>query len=71
MLSWLYSILWRKFGGRPWTYIIRDEAKAEPLFLYWIFLVVGFVISHFAGEHWWIWLLGIAAGELLGHLFWS
>ena len=71
MISKLYQWIWSRFGGRPWTYIIRDEAKAEPLFLYWIFLAGGMVLAHFTGGYWWIALLVLALGELIGHLFWN
>ena len=26
-----YEWLWRRIGGRPWTYIIRDSWHAYPL----------------------------------------
>lgn len=71
MFSKLYKKLWTKLGGRPWTYIIRDEAKAEPLVMFTLFLAAGIAIGKLAGPDWWKWLIALFAGEVLGHLFWG
>ena len=67
----LYKILWKRVGGRPWTYILRDAwHKVEGLWIIGL-VVVGALLGHF----WWhliFWfLLVFAVGYIAGHLFWG
>ena len=67
----LYKILWKRIGGRPWTYILRDAwHKVEGL---WIIGLI--IIGAMLGRFWWnmiFWFLLIfAIGYIAGHLFWG
>ncbi len=67
----LYEKFWRRIGGRPWTYILRDAwHKLEGLWIIGL-VAIGAVLGH------WLWsdiiwfLLVFAAGYCAGHLFWG
>ncbi len=67
----LYKILWKRVGGRPWTYILRDAwHKVEGLWIIGL-VAIGAMLGHF----WWnmiFWFLLIfAIGYIAGHLFWG
>lgn len=48
-LESLYRALWSRIGGRPWTYIIRDDQKRHPLL--WLLIAGGAGI--FLGHLFW------------------
>ncbi|MFA7218376.1 MAG: hypothetical protein WC057_07260 [Dehalococcoidales bacterium] len=66
-----YKWLWKRIGGRPWTWIMRDSQKANPLM--WL-LGMAFLVC------WIIWILdrkprlaclvAFFIGLILAHLFW-
>lgn len=61
-----YRWLWRRVGGRPWTWIMRERpaaylALAGPLLV---------VLAARAGARWWAVLAGFALGALTGHVWW-
>lgn len=70
MLEKLYGWVWSRVGGRPWTYIIRDEQKKAPLAFLLLFLGLGLLLAKVAGKNWWQLLLGFLVGILVGHLWW-
>jgi len=46
MLGKIYKWLWSRIGGRPWTYIIRDSQKKQPLLWLLLFGALGIVLGH-------------------------
>jgi len=46
MLAQLYRWLWTRIGGRPWTYIIRDNQRQYPLFWLLLFGAIGMLLGH-------------------------
>jgi len=70
MLEKLYEKIWRRIGGRPWTYIVRDEQKKEPLMFLLIFLGLGILVAKTAGRNWWQIVVGFLLGILVGHFWW-
>ena len=42
----LYEWVYTRVGGRPWTYIIRDNQKRYPLFWLLGFGAVGVLLGH-------------------------
>lgn len=65
MVARWYRALWSRFGGKPWTYIVRAEFS-NPL--YW--LGVGLAIGTLAQPSW-KWVLGLSLGVLFGHFWWG
>lgn len=68
----LYKELWKRIGGRPWTYIIRD-AWHEAEFLWIVAMVsLGIWLGDIAPVKLILigWLI-FATGYLAGHLFWG
>jgi len=68
----IYMWLWKRIGGRPWTFIIRDGWTRYQFF--WIVALVS--LGVWLGHHyeWQTVLTGwlvFSAGYLAGHLFWS
>jgi hypothetical protein len=61
-----YVWLWKRIGGRPWTYIIRDFSHENPLLLILAGLTGVCFMLNIQHEIAWV-LLGV----LLGHLFWG
>lgn len=73
MTSWLdsfYKMLYTKFGGRQWTDIIRDEQKTNPLFFMLLFLFLGVVVVKVTKEKWWLAVIWLALGIIIGHFWW-
>jgi hypothetical protein len=70
MLAWLYKWVYTRVGGRPWTFIIRDEQKSEPLLFMLIFLGLGILVAILCRRYWWQLVLGFGAGILVGHFWW-
>jgi len=72
MKWWIYKTWWSRFGGRPFTYLIRDWWIDYELL--WIIgmLAIGATLGEYYG---WLTILKIlaifAVGVLFGHLFWS
>lgn len=72
MLERIYEWLWRRIGGRPWTYIIRGWWAR-----YQFFWIVGLVSLGVWLGHTYDWKsvltgwLVFSAGYLSGHLFWN
>jgi hypothetical protein len=46
MIEKLYKWLWSHIGGRPWTYILRDNQKKHPLLWLLLFGALGIVLGH-------------------------
>ena len=72
MKWWNYKAWWSRFGGRPWTYLIRDWwVDYEPLWIIGM-LAIGATLGEYYG---WLTILRIlaifAVGILFGHLFWG
>jgi hypothetical protein len=61
----LYKTIYSRFGGRPWTHVIRAEYSSP---IYWFVggLAVGYVLSFDLGE-----ILFLGGGVLLGHFWWG
>ncbi|MDO8688581.1 MAG: hypothetical protein Q7R39_00965 [Dehalococcoidia bacterium] len=70
MLEKLYAKIWGRIGGRPWTEIVRDEQKQEPLLFLLIFLGLGILLVKVAGKNWWQILIGFLLGIIAGHFWW-
>jgi hypothetical protein len=70
MLEWLYEKLWRRLGGRPWTEVIREDARREPLLYLFLFLLAGVSLAMKAKQSWWQILIGFGVGLIVGHLWW-
>ncbi len=53
ILARLYRAIWLKFGGRPWTYIIRDSYHRRPLIWLTAASAAGILLGHiFWGTPW-------------------
>ncbi len=70
MLEKLYEAIYKRIGGRPWTYITRDESKKAPLLFMLIFLGVGIILVKFSSAHWWKIFIGLLVGVIVGHIWW-
>jgi hypothetical protein len=70
MLAKIYALIWSRIGGRPWTDIVRDEQKAEPLFFLLIFLGLGILLIKLGRRYWWQLLIAYLFGILTGHFWW-
>ena len=71
-LDRVYERFWRRLGGRPWTYILRDAWEQYEIF--WIIglLAIGILMGYFCPLAWALGGLGILLGGfILGHLFWG
>jgi len=64
--SW-YIWLFTKIGGRPWTWIVRDYQKKNPLLVMLIFLGLGIGLA--ATGQWWALAL-FFLGVVIGHFWW-
>jgi len=62
MLERLYEKLWRRLGGRPWTEIVREDARHQPLLYLLLFLLAGVFLALKARQNWWHILIGFGAG---------
>ena len=59
------------FGGRPWTYILRDAwHELEGLWIIGL-VAIGALIGHWLWEMIFWFLLVFALGYIAGHLFWG
>ncbi|MBN1368846.1 MAG: hypothetical protein JW954_01250 [Dehalococcoidaceae bacterium] len=67
----IYRMLWKRIGGRPWTYIIRDFWQRYEGLCIIALVAAGVVLGQWYFER----LLGLmgafALGYLAGHLFWG
>uniref|UniRef100_A0A6M3M9Q7 Uncharacterized protein n=1 Tax=viral metagenome TaxID=1070528 RepID=A0A6M3M9Q7_9ZZZZ len=70
MLAKLYQWIYTRVGGQPWTHIVRDEQKSQPLIFLLIFLGLGIILAKFAGKNWWQLLIALLFGVVIGHLWW-
>ncbi len=67
----VYKALWRKIGGRPWTYILRDTwHKFEGLWIIGL-VAIGAALGHWLWESVFWLLMVFALGYIAGHLFWG
>ena len=66
-----YKSLWSRIGGRPWTYITREWVPKHPLATVLIAFGVGGVLGTFSTRTVLLIIAGVAAGLVLGHLFWD
>ena len=49
----LYEWLWKRVGGRPWTYILRDSYHKNPLVWLIVSTLLGVLLGHlFWGTPW-------------------
>lgn len=67
MLEKLYKKLWLKFGGRPWTYIIRESPRWSALLGA---ALLGIGLASLRSPRPVILAVGAGIGFILGHLFW-
>jgi hypothetical protein len=68
----LYKWLWSHIGGRPWTYIIRDFYHEVEFVVILGMLALGYYLARRVSLHDFVSILVVlAAGYLLGHLFWG
>ena len=70
MIQRFYKWLWKLTGKHPWTWYIRREARREPLVLILLFSLLCGLMDRFDPEHFWINVISVAVGILLGHLWW-
>lgn len=73
MISAIYEVLWRRIGGRPWTYISRQYARDYPLRALCIAFGIGSLLG-LAPLGWKVRLIvvaALAAGSVIGHIFWN
>lgn len=66
----LYECLWRRVGGKPWTEIVREDQKRNPLLYMLIFLFMGIMVVKLTGKRCWWYALAFGLGILVGHFFW-
>jgi hypothetical protein len=72
LLEAFYRRLYRRFGGRPWTYILRDIWHELEYLPGCLLFASGFAAGRFFG--WEALLAGWAVftfGYIAGHLFWG
>jgi hypothetical protein len=46
MIERWYKWLWTRIGGRPWTYIMRDNQRQYPLLWLLLFGGLGILLGH-------------------------
>ena len=67
-----YKWWWSKIGGRPWTFIMRDfYHKAELLIILMFFMIGYFARPHLSLQGFWVGIIILAVGYLLGHVLWG
>ena len=67
-----YRWWWSRLGGRPWTYIMRDVYHKGEFFIILVFFMIGyFVHPYLSLQGFWVGVVVLAVGYLLGHLFWG
>lgn len=67
MIKRLYKAMWRRLGGRPWTYIIRDSSRWSALLGAGL---LGIGVASLRSPRPVILAVGAGIGFILGHLFW-
>ena len=67
MLEKIYQQLWFKIGGRPWTYIIRENPRWGAAVGSGL-AAIGFLSLRFSKPL--ILIVGAGIGFILGHLYW-
>ena len=66
-----YERIWRRIGGRPWTYIIRDWWRDYELLWVIGLVAAGALLCNWQGIAVVVYFLSVfALGTLFGHLFW-
>lgn len=66
-----YTWWWSRFGGRPWTYIIRDWWHEYEFLWILALIAIGAALGKYYWDQLWVGLAIFAAGYLFGHLFWG
>lgn len=69
-LERLYEWLWTRAGGKPWTEIVQEDQKRNPLLYLIIFLLLGIMVAKLTGRRWWWIVLAVGLGVLVGHFWW-
>ena len=67
MIARLYRALWSRIGGRPWTYIIRDNPRWAAAVIAGL-LAIG--LASLSAPRELVLTIGASIGFILGHLFW-
>ena len=72
-ISKLYLWFWRDCLKlpKPITHITREDTKENPLLYIIIALLLGVALVKFSKTHWWLCLLWLILGIILGHIYWS
>ena len=60
---WIYS----HWGGKPWTWLVRDYQRKNPLLVMLAFMVLGIIL---AGTGQWWGLALFVLGVVIGHFWW-
>lgn len=69
----LYRLLWRRAGGRPWTFIAREWSAREPLAWLLLFAGLGAAAAALARRlriPLWAVVLPFLTGIVVGHIWW-
>jgi len=67
----IYRKLWKRIGGRPWTYIIRDFWHRYEGLCIIALVAAGVVLGQWYFERLLGFMGAFALGYLAGHLFWG
>jgi hypothetical protein len=67
----LYKMLWKRIGGRPWTYIIRDFWHRYEGLCIVALVAAGVFLGRWHSDRLLTLLGAFALGYIAGHLFWG
>jgi len=62
-----YKAIYMRFGGKPFTWVVRKFQKRSPLAVMLAFVLLGIIVA-LTGQ-WWG-LLWLIIGIVLGHFWW-
>lgn len=65
-----YKFLWSRWGGRPWTHIIRDFSKNNIGIVIIVIVALTLCTSSYIKNHWKAVLINTLIVALLTHFFW-